>query len=530
MLDTANLTYKHSYMQRDGYRKSLWQITANEQTSANGPVPDAIQDVVVIGGGITGLSTALALQLEGLTCTVVEARNIGFGTTGGTSAHLNTMLDLSYDRMISKFGEEEASLVARGSVAACGRIRDWAAQYAPTCNWQARAAYMYAEDEKQAKELEQIVEGTKKVGLPVDLVDRIPIHASFIKAARFDDQAQFHPTRYIAGLASAFVAQGGRLLEQCRAMDIEPEEEALSIQTSRGIIRARHAVYATHIPPGVNILHFRNAPYRSYVLAATLQKGADELQAMVYDMRDPYYYYRTEVVDGTSYLIAGGCDHKTGHQEDTTEPFAELEAHVRTIYPVDSVSERWSSQYYEPTDGLPYIGHLPQADERIFVATGFNGNGMTLGTLASMVLTDLIVRKESPYGEVFDPSRVSMVAGFSNFVKEAADVVGHLVAAPFPAEKLQDLGELAKGDGQVIRMDGRSIALHRDEQGHLHAVDPACSHIKCTVAWNGAERSWDCPCHGSRFSPDGDVLTAPSRKPLQRVELPRQEESGSSPA
>lgn len=514
-------------MERDGHRKSLWQITANAPSARDGAVPADLQDVVVIGGGITGLSTALALRMEGLKCVLVEARNIGFGTTGGTSAHVNTVLDLSYDRMISKFGEERSALVARGAVSAYDRIRQWAAHFSPACNWQSREAFMYAEDEEQGKALEQLVEGTGKVGLPVELVDRIPVHASFIKAARFGEQAQFHPTRYIAGIASTFVAKGGKLLEECRAIDIGPEKEALVIHTTRGIIRARHAVYATHIPPGVDILHFRNAPYRSYVLAARLQREADHPQALVYDMRDPYYYYRTEVVDGTSYLIAGGCDHKTGHQEDTTEPFRELEAHVRSIFPVRSISEQWSSQYYEPTDGLPYIGRLPQGDERIYVATGFNGNGMTLGTLSSIVLTDLIVRGESPYQEVFDPARVSLVAGFSNFVKEAADVVGHLVAAPFPAEKMRDLEELPRGGGQVVRLEGRSVALHRDDQGRLHAVDPACSHIKCTVAWNGAERSWDCPCHGSRFTPDGDVLTAPSRKPLQRVELPG--EAGSGP-
>lgn len=159
------------------------------------------------------------------------------------------------------------------------------------------------------------------------------------------------------------------------------------------------------------------------------------------------------------------------------------------------------------------------ADERIHVATGFNGNGITLGTLASIVLTDLITTNSSPYEEVFDPARVSLIAGFGNFVKEAADVVGHLVAAPFPAKGMKELDDLAKGDGRVVQHEGRSIALHRDEAGLLHAVDPACSHIKCTVAWNGAERSWDCPCHGSRFSVDGEVLTAPARKPLQSMDV-----------
>jgi glycine/D-amino acid oxidase-like deaminating enzyme/nitrite reductase/ring-hydroxylating ferredoxin subunit len=506
-------------MQRDGYQKSLWQDTAHSITQGTNDLPFDMLDVVVVGGGLTGLSTALALREAGLTCLVAEARNIGFGTTSGTSAHINTVLDLSYDRMIVKFGEEQAKLVAKGAQAAVDRIEQLSKLHAPNCNWMERDAYLFAKDEKQAEELERIVEGTKRVGLHADLVDHMPFPGPFMKAARFPGQAQFHPARYIHGLAAAFKAAGGVLMEECRVLEVEPKDEALEVVTERGTVRARHLVYATHIPPGVNILHFRNAPYRSYVLSARLRVEAELPAALVYDMEDPYHYYRTEDLDGDRVLIAGGCDHKTGHEVDTTKRFQELEAHVRGLFGVEAVTHQWSSQYFEPADGLPYIGKLPMADDRIFVATGFNGNGMTLGTLASIILADLIVAKSSPYEKVFDPARVSVVAGFANFVKEAVDVVGHLVAAPFPAKRMAELEELTNGEGRVVQYDGRSIAVHRDEDGQLHAVDPACSHIKCTVAWNGAERSWDCPCHGSRFSVDGSVLTAPSRKPLQRLDL-----------
>jgi len=506
-------------MQRDGYQKSLWQTTVHSVTSGSGELPYDILDVVVVGAGITGLSTALALRTAGLTCMVAEAKNIGFGTTSGTSAHINTILELSYDRMIAKFGEENAKLVARGAREACDRIRQLAKLHAPGCNWLERDAYLFAKDDKQSEELEKIVEGTKAVGLPASIVDDMPFPSTFVKAARFPGQAQFHPARYIHGLAAAFKAAGGVLMEGCRVLEVEPKDEAVEVMTERGTVRARHVVYATHIPPGVSILHFRNAPYRSYVLSARVRVEAELPAALVYDMEDPYHYYRTEDVDGDRLLIAGGCDHKTGHEEDTAKRFQELEAHVRSLFSVEAVTHQWSSQYFEPADGLPYIGKLPMADDRIYVATGFNGNGMTLGTLASIILADLITKKGSAYEEVFDPARVSVVAGFANFVKEAVDVVGHLVTAPFPAKRMAELDELTNGEGRVVQHDGRSIAVHRDEHGHLHAVDPACSHIKCTVAWNGAERSWDCPCHGSRFSVDGEVLTAPSRKPLQRLDL-----------
>jgi len=506
-------------MQRDGYTKSLWQTTTEHSSMPEGAMPLHVLDVVVVGAGITGLSTALALQQAGMKCLVIEAHSIGFGTTGGTSAHINTVLDLSYDKMISKHGMENALLVSRGAQDAAERIRQWAREHAPDCNWRDQDAYMYATTEKQADELEHIVEGTRTVGMDASLVDRTPPYFTSIRTARFGGQASFHPTRYLMGIARAFLEKGGLLKEHCRVLDVETSDRgALTVHTASGAVRAKHLVYATNVPPGVNILHFRNAPYRSYVLAAKLLPGAEPLGALVYDMVDPYYYYRMEQVDGENFLIAGGCDHKTGEGDERTHA-RKLEAHVRSLFPVAEITHQWSSQYFEPTDGLPYIGHLPMSDDRILAATGYSGNGLTHGTLASIVLTDLLVKGQSPYQKVFNPARVSAVAGFSNFVKEAADVVGHLIAAPFPEERLTELGDLARGEGKVVQHDGHSVGLFRDDNGHLHGVSPACSHIKCTVAWNGIERSWDCPCHGSRFGLDGTVLTAPARKPLEQISI-----------
>ncbi|MGV9010957.1 MAG: FAD-dependent oxidoreductase [Flavobacteriales bacterium] len=506
-------------MQRDGYSKSLWQTTTGPIPTTSGPLTQDIVDVVIVGAGITGLSTGLALQQAGMKCLILEAHTIGFGTTGGTSAHINTFVDLSYDRMITKHGKENALLVSGAALEAAGRIRQWAKEYAPDCNWQPQDAYMYATTDKQVDELESIVEGSRSVGMDASMVEKMPPYFPFLKAARFGGQASFHPTRYLMGIAGAFRKAGGSLHEHCTVLEVDTaDSDALTVHTSNGAVRAKHLIYATHIPPGVNILHFRAAPYRSYVLAATLKKGAEPLGALVYDMEDPYYYYRMEEVDGVNLLVAGGCDHKTAEGDERGHART-LEAHVRSLFPVEEITHQWSSQYFEPTDGLPYIGKLPMSDDRIMVATGYSGNGITHGTVASILLTDLLVKGESPYQKVFNPARVSPVAGFANFVKEAVDVVGHLVAAPFPEEKLGSLGDIARGEGKVVQHDGHAVGLFRDEEGQLHGVSPACSHIKCTVAWNATERSWDCPCHGSRFGSDGVVLTAPARKPLQRVSI-----------
>ncbi len=331
-----------------------------------------------------------------------------------------------------------------------------------------------------------------------------------------------HPTRYLSALAKAFEEAGGVLLQDCRITAVE-EGDPHIITSSRGNFRAQHFIYATHIPPGVNLLHFRCAPYRSYAIAVKLKNEKDYPDALVYDMHDPYHYYRTQEIDGELYFIAGGEDHKTGHEENTENCFRKLEAYVRKYFDVEEVTNRWSSQYFEPTDGLPYIGALPGHPNNMFVATGFGGNGMIYGNVAAITLTDMIAGGKSEYQDLFDPNRIKIVAGFGNFVKEAADVVGKLIGTIISPEKLPELADLAQGEAKVVKYDGHRLAIYKDENGELHALNSACTHIKCDVAWNSAEKTWDCPCHGSRFSYTGEMLTAPARKDLEVVEIMKDE-------
>lgn len=240
---------------------------------------------------------------------------------------------------------------------------------------------------------------------------------------------------------------------------------------------------------------------------------------LAYDMVDPYHYYRTHEVDGQKYLVAGGEDHKTAHQPNTEECFRKLESYLQKYFDIEEVSFKWSSQFFVPADGLPYIGHLPGNPDNIFVATGFGGNGMTYSHATALVLTDIILKGKSKYEKLFNPNRIKPVAGFENFVKEAADVVAKFIGDRFAKTKIKDLVELAPGEAKVVKYEGDSIALYKDEKGGLHAVNPACTHINCIVGWNTAEQTWDCPCHGSRFSMDGEVLNAPARKDLEKIDL-----------
>lgn len=504
-------------MLRDGANKSLWQEGLPLFQPKHKIIPEKIVDVLIVGGGITGLSTALELQKAGRECLIIEAQTIGFGTTGGTTAHLNTFLDTTYNTIAKDFGEKGAQLVYQAASEALRLIKQNIDQYNIDCGFAHKDAYLFSQNDEQSKELNDVVDACRKVGMDISYVQELPIPMPFREVVKFTGQAQFHPAKYIYGLAEAYEAAGGLLVQQCRLISYE-SQALVEAKTSLGVIRARKMIFATHIPPGINLLHFRCAPYRSYAVAAKL---SDEQypDALVYDMYDPYHYYRTQEVNGQRYLIAGGEDHKTGHNENTGFCFKKLDAHISKYFDVEKVSHQWSSEFFEPSDGLPYIGHLPGFTDNVYVATGFGGNGMTYSHVTARLLTDLITKGKSTYKDLFDPNRIKPVAGFSNFVKENADVVKEFIGKRIGKEKIESLVEIAKGEGKVVKYEGESMALYRDERGTLHAVNPVCTHAKCIVQWNNTEKSWDCPCHGARYTADGRVLTGPATKDLEVVEL-----------
>jgi len=499
-------------MQRDGTCQSIWQSSSPDYKARASYIPVGVQDVVIVGGGITGISTALLLQKAGKRCVVVEANNIGFGTTGGTTAHLNTFMDSSYAEIQKNFSGEDAVLIASGAKQAIDLIKQQIEEYNIHCLFRELPGYLFSTEEKQSKELDEIITASKKAGVQVDYTNNSVLPIPYDKIALIEHQAQFNPIQYLYGLAKAFEDAGGVLLQNCRMLHAE-DNETVEVVTTKGNIKCRQLIYATHIPPGVNLLHFRCAPYRSYVIGVRL-KGGEYPDAVAYDMQDPYHYYRTQEIEGKPYLIVGGEDHKTGHEESTEACFRRLESHVRSFFEVEEVSYKWSSQYYDTTDGLPYIGHLPGHPGNMYVATGFGGNGMIYGTLSAIMFRDLLVKGESPLEELLDPNRIKPVAGFANFVKEAADVVGKLVGGLFPEEKLPALAGIAPDEGRIVEFEGKKMGIYKDAGGKIYAIDPGCTHIKCTVQWNGAEKTWDCPCHGSRFSYTGEVLTGPARKNL----------------
>jgi len=519
-MKSYQLTHNGEFIKtsRDGANESPWQAKAVIDDPYTNQDLSAVFDVLIVGAGITGLTAALMLQNSGKSVVIADAATVGFGTTGGTSAHINTFADTNYKEAQQAFGDEGAQLFADAVNEGLDIIATNVKTHKIDCDYESKTGYLYAEDDEQAKQLEDIFDGALEVGINVKYTDNVPTPVNFIKALEFKGQAQFHPIKYLQGMQAAYIKAGGLLLTGTKVEELSTENDIHVALAGELKIKARHVIYATHMPPGITSLNFRCAPYRSYVIAVKL-KNDKYPDALVYDMQEPYHYVRTHEIDGQKLLLVGGNDHKTGH-DDPEKALGDLEAYVRKYYQVSSVKYKWSSQYYVPADGFPYIGQMSETAVGVYCATGYNGNGMMLGSIAGKILSDIILGNKSKYQEVFSPARIKPIAGFTEFVKENADVAYHFVADRLAIHETDSLARLSPGTGKVVEFEGRKVAAYRDEAGVIHALNPVCTHAKCIVNWNPEEKSWDCPCHGARYDIDGRVLTGPAQKALQKIKQP----------
>ncbi|WP_353137045.1 FAD-dependent oxidoreductase [Pseudopedobacter sp.] len=500
---------------RDGEMNSPWQSLNSPNILT--PNQEIIFDVLIIGGGITGITTALLLQMEGKKCIIIEARNLGFGTTGGTSAHLNSFFDSTYADIEKDFNEDTAKLVADSGKDTLKSIKNLIERFNIQCDYETKDGLLFSENEKESKQLSKILEASKKAGIDVQKANDNNLPIPYHEVIEFSQQGQFHPLKYLFGLAKAFVDFGGVIKENTFVTDTGFEDGLHYAESTHGKIQGLNIVHATHIPQRISLFNFKCAPYRSYVIAVTLSDGEYPDQ-LIYDMKEPYHYFRTHTIDGEKYLLIGGEDHKTGHG-DPEESLKNLITYAKAYFNIDTIAYQWSSQYYVPADGLPYIGPFPGREKGCYVATGFNGNGMTFGTLSAQIISDAILGKKNVYAEIYDPSRIKPIAEFSELIKENADVAWHFVADRFPTDFISSLKEIDNDTGRIVIYNGHRIAVYKDHAGKFHALNPTCTHAGCIVNWNQIEKSWDCPCHGGRFNINGDVISGPPPKNLQKIDI-----------
>jgi glycine/D-amino acid oxidase-like deaminating enzyme/nitrite reductase/ring-hydroxylating ferredoxin subunit len=480
-------------------------------------------DVVVVGGGISGLSVAYNLSREGKKVAVVEDGFIGSGETGRTTAHIVAALDDRYYEIERIFGKEKSRLVAQSHTKAIDFIEETMRRENIECDFKRVHGYLFLHPTDNPKNLQKEFEACLRSGLDVAM-DVVRFRNSTADAIRFNNQGQFHVMKYLKGLCEAIIKQGGKIFNHTHAKEIG-KDGILSAEGHR--INARSVVVATNTPVNNKyVMHLRQFPYRTYVVGLKVPKGKiptalwwDTGNYSVNSDIPPYHYVRTQPLDeNNDLLLVGGEDHPTGLTEPENKPeewrYTLLEQWAREHF--DALGEKiyqWSGQCLEPTDSLAYIGHNPTDEKNIYIVTGDSGNGITHGTIAGILISDLIVGRENPLTEIYSPSRIKVLKTGNVWLKEfIGGMFEYLKHKPHVTES--DPRGIEPNEARIIEHESKKVGCYRDGRGDLHFVDVACTHMGCTVKWNNDEKSWDCPCHGSRFTYEGRLLNGPANEPL----------------
>jgi glycine/D-amino acid oxidase-like deaminating enzyme/nitrite reductase/ring-hydroxylating ferredoxin subunit len=477
---------------------------------------DAAADVVVVGAGITGLTTALLLKDAGASVIVVDEGRVASGSSGSNTAKVTALHGLTYAQLLRNLGLDKARQYADANSSAVELVVSLDRRLGGPAGIERQAAYTYTTDAARVAEVTAEVEAATTLGLPATFETVTALPYPVAGAVRLPEQVQFHPVRYCAALAAAVDGAGSSVHEHTRGLRVDERDGGVAVRTDRGEVRAGHAVLATLLPfHDVGGFFAKTAPYRSYALA--VRADVEVAEGMYLSIDSPTRTVRRLPVLGADGLLLGGHGHKVGQGGDTRQYYDELEAWARSTFDARVVEHRWSAQDYVSADSVPYVGRMPRR-ERTSVACGFKKWGLSGGTAAAMVLAESLQGRTSPWAEVFDATRINPRASARSLVEENVDVGRRFVAGRLAKLRAPAADQLSPGEGAVVDVDGSKVAAFRDEEGTVHAVSATCTHLGCIVNWNPAERSWDCPCHGSRFAADGQVLNGPAVENLQRVE------------
>ncbi|MGF1459020.1 MAG: FAD-dependent oxidoreductase [Leptolyngbyaceae cyanobacterium] len=493
--------------------QSFW-IASTLQSNYPALTTDLAVDVAIVGAGMAGITTAMLLKKAGKTVAVLEAGQVAEGASGHTTAKITSLHQLKYAGLIKSMGEAKAGVYGASNQAAIEQMATLVRDEQIDCDFERKDAFTFAQDADTLEQVKQEAEAAVRLGLPATFVTETSLPFEVVGAVKFTQQAQFHPGKYLLSLAEKINGDGSFVFEQTRVCTVE-EEALCRVKTDRGpTVTAQDVIITTNLPILDQGLYFaKTYPQRSYLIGARID-AAIAPNGMFIGTGEKYRSIRTTPMDnGETLLLMGGEGHKVGEADDTKERFARLAADAATYFGVTSVDYYWSSQDFVSFDSVPYIGKLTPINQHIYVATGFSLWGMTNSTVAAMLLADLVQGRSNAWADLYDATRATPFVSTQS-LKNNFDVGTHWVG-----DRLKGLFEspdtLAPDQGGLVTINGEKVAAYRDERGDLHKVSAICPHLGCVVAWNAAEKSWDCPCHGSRFDTAGKVLHGPAVKTLE---------------
>jgi glycine/D-amino acid oxidase-like deaminating enzyme/nitrite reductase/ring-hydroxylating ferredoxin subunit len=515
-----------------GANSSFWERTAPKFSTA--PLQkDLTADVCVIGAGIAGVATAYLAARDNQSVVLIDDGPVGGGMTGRTTAHLVNALDDRYIDIEKFLGEECARLTAESHSAAIDCAERIAREHNIDCDFERVDGYLFLPPGGSVKELMEELEAIHRAGLvgvePVDSVPNTKINSDAV--LRFPRQAQFHPLKFLNAVTRVIIDSGGKIFTGTRVVSVKDGDRVTIKTQDDHTITARVAVVATNCPINDRVvIHSKQAPYATYAICLHVKRPIEH--ALFWDTAQTaeeekkeigpvaYHYVRFARDEQGDVLIVGGQDHKTGQAEDCAQRFVKLERWARDRFPfVGEITDHWSGQVMEPVDGVAYIGRNP-GDKNVYVVTGDSGNGITHGIIAGMLIVDLIARRENPWVKLYNPSRKTLQPrALADYIAENANVAAQFRDYVTPGSATS-VDEIKPGHGAVLRNGLKKIATYRDENGNLHAFSAVCPHLGCVVRWDSCEKTWDCPCHGSRFDALGCVLNGPAISDLEPIDIP----------
>lgn len=479
----------------------------------SGVAPQDIEvDTVIIGGGIAGLTAATLLKEAGQKVAVLDMGRIVKGVTGHTTAKITSLHGLIYDQLKNSFDLQAAKTYGEANQVAIEMIAGMVSSKKIDCDLKRTSAYTYTETGDSLNDIKKEVKTAQEAGLPASFVSETDLPFEVKGAVRFDNQAQFHPRKYLLALASGLSGDGSYILENTRVLDIV-ENEKCEVSTDKGKLRTDRVFIATHFPfYDKGFFYARLYPYYAYAAGVTIEGDVPEGMYFSYDNNERSF--RNQPYDGGNLLIVSGGNHKTGQGGDTKQYYRDLLKYAGERFDIKSVDYYWSTQDYDSADTIPFIGRSP-TNEKVYVATGFGGWGMTNGTLSGIIVSDMILGNSNKWSSLFDPSRTNFSVSARKLLLENVKVMRTYTRSRLTKPKTESLSGLAKGEGRIMNIQGERVGAYRDENDKVFIVSPMCPHMRCVVNWNNAEKTWDCPCHGSRFRYDGELIHGPALAGLE---------------